>query len=97
MKMGGLTRVSISVIWHFQDSLDGKGRTLDNIFTERLWRSVKYEEVFLYDYVSPKEARQGLTRYMDFYNYERPHQSLNYHTPAEMYYNQVKLQDTLIN
>ncbi len=80
-----------------QISMDGKGRALDNIFTERLWRSVKYEEVFLYDYVSPKEARQGLTRYMDFYNYERPHQSLNYHTPAEMYYNQVKLQDTLIN
>jgi putative transposase len=74
-----------------QISMDGKGRALDNIFTERLWRSVKYEEVFLYDYASPKEARQGLTRYLNFYNFERPHQSLKYCTPAEMYYNQVKL------
>jgi putative transposase len=77
-------------------SMDGKGRALDNIFTERLWRTVKYEEVYLHDYASPKEARQGLTRYLDFYNFERPHQSLDYHTPADMYYNHVKVQDTLI-
>jgi putative transposase len=78
-------------------SMDGKGRALDNIFTERLWRTVKYEEVYLHDYASPKDARKGLTRYLDFYNYERPHQSLNYRTPAEVYYNHVKVQDTLIN
>jgi putative transposase len=78
-------------------SMDGKGRALDNIFTERLWRTVKYEEVYLHDYDSPKDARQGLTRYLDFYNYERPHQSLDYRTPAEVYYNHVKVQDTLIN
>jgi len=77
-------------------SMDGKGRALDNIFTERLWRTVKYEEVYLHDYASPKEARQGLTRYLDFYNFERPHQSLDYHTPADMYNNHVKVQDTLI-
>jgi putative transposase len=78
-------------------SMDGKGRALDNIFTERLWRTVKYEEVYLHDYASPKDARKGLTRYLDFYNYERPHQSLDYRTPAEVYYNHVKVQDTLIN
>ena len=78
-------------------SMDGKGRALDNIFTERLWRTVKYEEVYLHDYASPKDARQGLTRYLDFYNYERPHQSLDYRTPAEEYYNHVKVHDTLIN
>ena len=72
-----------------QISMDGKGRALDNIFTERLWRTIKYEEVYLYDYASPKEARRGLTRYMDFYNLERPHQALKYRTPAEMYYNQI--------
>ena len=72
-----------------QISMDGKGRALDNIFTERLWRTIKYEEVYLYDYASPKEARSGLTRYMDFYNLERPHQALKYRTPAEMYYNQI--------
>ena len=78
-------------------SMDGKGRALDNIFTERLWRTVKYEEVYLHDYASPKDARKGLTRYLDFYNYERPHQSLDYRTPAEVYYNHVKVQDALIN
>lgn len=66
-------------------SMDGKGRALDNIFTERLWRTVKYEEVYLHDYAQPREARLGLTRYFDFYNYERPHQALHYRTPAEVY------------
>ncbi len=65
--------------------MDGKGRALDNIFTERLWRTVKYEEVYRYDYANPKEARQGLTRYIDFYNHRRPHQALGYQTPAEVY------------
>ncbi len=67
-------------------SMDGKGRALDNIFTERLWRTVKQEEVYRYDYASPKEARQGLTRYLDFYNHRRVHQSLAYRTPAEVYF-----------
>jgi putative transposase len=69
-----------------QISMDSKGRALDNIFTERLWRSVKYEEVYLHCYVSPREARQNLTRYLRFYNEERPHQSLEYRTPAEVYF-----------
>ena len=68
-----------------QISMDGKGRALDNIFTERLWRTVKYEEVYLHDYQTPKQARSGLTTYFDFYNYRRPHQSLGYLTPAEVY------------
>src|SRR3954468_12771134 len=66
-------------------SMDGRGRALDNVFTERLWRSVKYEEVYLQDYASPKEARQGLDRYFAYYNHERPHQALGYQTPAAMY------------
>ena len=66
-------------------SMDGRGRARDNIFTERLWRSVKYEEVYLHDYASPKEAHQGLSRYLPFYNYQRPHQSLQYRTPATVY------------
>jgi putative transposase len=69
-----------------QISMDGKGRALDNIFTERLWRSVKYEEVYLHDYAHPREARQGLGRYFPFYNHERPHQALKYRTPAEVYF-----------
>jgi putative transposase len=66
-------------------SMDGKGRASDNIFTERLWRSLKYEEVYLHDYQSPREARTGIARYLDFYNHERLHQSLGYQTPAEVY------------
>lgn len=69
-----------------QVSMDGRGRALDNIFTERLWRSVKYEEVYLKDYASPREARLGLTRYFNFYNHERPHQALDYQTPAQVYF-----------
>lgn len=68
-----------------QISMDGKGRALDNIITERLWRTIKYEEVYLHDYAGPKEARERLTSYLSFYNHERPHQSLNYRTPAELY------------
>jgi putative transposase len=68
-----------------QISMDGRGRAVDNIFTERLWRSVKYEEVYLNDYASPREARWGLARYFQFYNYERPHQALDYQTPAQVY------------
>ena len=65
--------------------MDGKGRALDNIFTERLWRTVKYEEVYLHSYESPRAARQGLSRYLAFYNQARPHQALAYRTPAEVY------------
>ena len=68
-----------------QISMDGRGRAVDNIFTERLWRSVKYEEVYLNDYASPREAREGLTAYFHFYNFERPHQALDYQTPAQFY------------
>jgi putative transposase len=68
-----------------QISMDGKGRALDNIFTERLWRSVKYEEVYLHEYRTPKDAFHGLSRYFDFYNHRRLHQSLDYRTPAEVY------------
>ena len=66
-------------------SMDGRGRAYDNIFIERLWWSVKYEEVSLRGYDSVSEARLGLTRYFGFYNYERPHQALDWKTPAEVY------------
>jgi putative transposase len=66
-------------------SMDGRGRCLDNIFIERLWRSLKYEEVYLRDYRLVSEARAGISRYFQFYNYERPHQSLEYRTPADLY------------
>ncbi len=69
-----------------QISMDGKGRALDNIFTERLWRTVKYEEVYLHSYDSPRAARQGLARYFRFYNHQRPHQALDYRTPAALYF-----------
>jgi len=67
-------------------SMDGKGRATDNIFTERLWRSLKYEEVYLHEYTSPRQAREGIRKYLDFYNSGRPHQALNYKTPAEVYF-----------
>jgi len=67
-------------------SMDGRGRCYDNIFVERLWRSVKYEEVFLRDYADPVEARHGLKAYFRFYNEQRPHQALDYRTPAQVYF-----------
>jgi putative transposase len=69
-----------------QISMDGRGRALDNVFTERLWRTVKYEEVYLKDYQTPREARLGLTHYFEFYNGQRLHQSLGYRTPTEVYF-----------
>lgn len=66
-------------------SMDGRGRALDNVFIERLWRSVKYEEVYLKDYASPREAEAGLAAYFEFYCGRRIHQSLNYRTPASIY------------
>jgi putative transposase len=67
-------------------SMDGRGRAFDNIFIERLWRTVKYEEVFLKDYLDVLEAVSNLKCYFGFYNDERPHQSLGYQTPAEIYF-----------
>ena len=65
--------------------MDGRGRALDNIFVERLWRTVKYEEVFLHDYATVEEAIASLKRYFEFYSTERLHQSLDYKTPQEVY------------
>jgi len=66
-------------------SMDGRGRALDNVFVERLWRSVKYENVYLHDYETPREAERGLASYFEFYNDERPHQALGYRTPTVVY------------
>ena len=66
-------------------SMDGRGRALDNVFVERLWRSVKYEEVYLKDYQDGWEAEESLESYFRFYNHERIHQALGYRTPAEVY------------
>lgn len=67
-------------------SMDGRGRCFDNIFTERLWRTVKYEEAYLKEYASPKDARASLCSYFQAYNFRRLHSSLNYKTPAEFYF-----------
>ena len=67
-------------------SMDGRGRVFDNIFVERLWRSVKYEEVFLYDYQDVGQSRRGLGRYFPFYNCERPHESLGNRKPHDVYF-----------
>lgn len=69
-----------------QISMDGKGRALDNIYVERLWRTLKYEEIYLKSYGSMLELRDSVKRYFDFYNSERFHQSLDYGTPDEIYY-----------
>jgi len=66
-------------------SMDGRGRALDNIFVERLWRSVKYENIYLHDYETVKQVIEGLEKYFKFYNMERLHQSLSYCTPYEVY------------
>jgi putative transposase len=68
-----------------QISRDGKGCYTDNIFVERLWRSIKYEEVYLKVYQNGSEARAGIGAYLDFYNWERPHQPLGYQTPREVF------------
>lgn len=70
-------------------SMDGKGRATDNIFIERLWRSVKYEDIYLKEYDSVDDLVQGLKRYFQFYNHERPHQSLKSQTPAEIYQGRI--------
>lgn len=76
---GRLERAGVAV------SMDGRGRCLDNVFVERLWRSVKYEDVYLRGYESVPELERGLAAYFRFYNTERPHQSLDYRTPAEVH------------
>lgn len=68
-----------------QMSMDGKGRCLDNVFVERLWRTVKYEEIYLYRYESVPDLDRGLSQYFAYYNGERPHQALDYRTPAAVY------------
>ncbi|MBF0244818.1 MAG: DDE-type integrase/transposase/recombinase, partial [Planctomycetes bacterium] len=68
-------------------SMDGKGRALDNVFIERLWRSLKYEEVFIKDYQSMADARNGIAGWINFYNTERPHAALCYKTPIRIYQN----------
>jgi putative transposase len=70
-------------------SMDGRGRALDNIFVERLWRNVKHEDVYLKGYANMAELMVGLAQYFAFYNEERPHQSLGYQTPASVYYSGV--------
>ena len=67
-------------------SMDGKGRWIDNVFIERLWRSVKYEDIYLRAYENGRDLQAGLTRYFDFYNRRRTHQSHDYQTPDEIYY-----------
>ena len=76
---GRLERAGVAV------SMDGRGRALDNVFVERLWRSVKYEDIYIHGYEAVPELHQGLGRYFAFYNDERPHQSLGYRTPAAVY------------
>jgi len=66
-------------------SMDGRGRALDNVFVERLWRTVKYEDVYIKDYIDPPDAVQNLATYFRFYNGQRPHQALNYQTPEAVY------------
>ncbi len=73
-----------------QISMDGRGRCFDNIFTERLWRTVKYEEVYLHDYRSYDEASESLKSYFALYNNRRLHQALGYKTPAEVYHSKVE-------
>jgi putative transposase len=70
-------------------SMDGKGRWADNVFVERFWRSIKYEEVYLHAYESVSTARSGIGRYIEFFNQQRPHSSLNRQTPDQVYFNRL--------
>lgn len=83
------TSADYTGFWENQNvrvSMDGRGRAMDNIFTERLWRSLKYDEVYLKNYATVAEARDGIGAYFEDYNYDRLHQSLQYRTPAEVYF-----------
>lgn len=66
-------------------SMDGKGRALDNIFVERFFRTIKYEDIYLNEYTNPRSLRRGINQYIRFYNEQRPHKSLGYRCPAEYY------------
>ena len=72
-------------------SMDGKGRALDNVFVERLWRTVKYDNIFLNEYRTVNKCRTGLKEYFNFYNTKREHQSLDYYNPDEIYFGEVQL------
>ncbi len=72
-------------------SMDGRGCWRDNVFVERLWRSIKYEEVYLHAYASVSEAKAGVGRYLEFYNSRRPHSALGQRTPDEAYFSQSLL------
>lgn len=76
--------------YNIQISMDGKGRALDNIYIERLWRSLKYEEIYLNEYASMEKLKTAIKKYFNFYNTERFHQSLEYATPEEIYYSVFK-------
>lgn len=78
--------------WDIKISMDGKGRWVDNVFVERLWRSVKYEEVYLKAYESMADARSGISEYLNFYNSQRKHQTLG-KTPDQMYFGETMRQD----
>ena len=81
-----------------QISMDGRGRARDNIFTERLWRTIKFEEGHLHAYASPKDADRQLANYIHFYNFERPHQALQDQMPAQVYaIRQPVIHSTLTN
>jgi putative transposase len=71
--------------WGVAISMDGRGRAIDNVFIERLWRSVKYEWVYLHEFATVQALDRGLQKYFEFYCHQRPHQALNYRTPAEVY------------
>jgi putative transposase len=70
--------------------MDGKGRWVDNVFVERLWRSVKYEDIYLRAYESPAALRRGLTQYFQYYHTQRRHQTLNRQTPDAVYFGDMK-------
>ncbi len=76
-------------------SMDGRGRVFDNIFVERLWRTVKYEDIYIKDYEAVPELKTGLANYFSFYNHERRHQSLGYQTPAEVHFGHEKSRSTI--
>ena len=82
--------ISVLEQHHVQISMDGKGCWRDNVFVERLWKSVKYEEVYLHGYDTVTAARQALTRYFDFYNRRRPHSAIDGKTPDMAYFNLSK-------
>jgi putative transposase len=73
-------------------SMDGRGRALDNVFIERLWRSLKYEDLYLHNYSDTSALRDGMTKYFEFYNHRRYHQALNYRTPADAYFHRLSEQ-----